>query len=343
VGVGFGGEMVDGDAVMGWAGHAAWYNMDGKAESQVSEVLDAPLSGVSCVVEEGVLMLRFTRPLDYGRVTLEPAKAAPLLWAVGPQPQKSNHGNGGRGSFRLSLGSGEAKVELTALAMGKVAHGVLMLLGWGVLLPQGILAARYLKWRGPLFYKLHLRLQISGMLLGVAGLVLALVQFAPFGGGVGGHSLLGLVVSALGLLQPLNGALRPKKGAPRRVLWEVLHKGSGYLAMLLAVPTIYLGILTLHEQEAIALPRTLAGFGGAYTAVLAATLLAAGVMQARGWATASTPPPLSKGDASKAEAPPPRKSEAYSSGVGVAARTGSPGQYTSAPLPSRTELKDNQA
>ena len=32
------------------------------------------------------------------------------------------------------------------------------------------------------------------------------------------------------------------------MLWEVLHKGSGYVAILLAVPTIVLGILTLDKQ-----------------------------------------------------------------------------------------------
>ena len=37
-----------------------------------------------------------------------------------------------------------------------------MLLGWGVLLPAGVLIARYLKWKGPLWLKLHIRLQESG-------------------------------------------------------------------------------------------------------------------------------------------------------------------------------------
>ena len=58
----------------------------------------------------------------------------------------------------------------------------------------------------------HLRLQISGLALGLAGLALALMQFGPLGGSLGGHGLSGLVVSVLGVLQPLNGFLRPKKG-----------------------------------------------------------------------------------------------------------------------------------
>ena len=131
---------------------------------------------------------------------------APLAAQVGGQPRKVTHGSG-RGGFNLALGSGASSVELTALAIGKAAHGVLMLLGWGVLLPAGILMARYLKWKGPLWYKLHVRLQIAGLLLGVAGLLLALVQFGPFGGAVGGHSALGVVVSVLGIMQPHSRAV----------------------------------------------------------------------------------------------------------------------------------------
>ena len=50
---------------------------------------------------------------------------------------------------------------MTALAKAKQLHGVLMLLGWGVLLPVGVLMARYLKWKGPLWLKLHIGLQAS--------------------------------------------------------------------------------------------------------------------------------------------------------------------------------------
>jgi len=79
---------------------------------------------------------------------------------------------------------------VTAIAKAKVLHGVLMLLGWGVLLPAGVLIARYLKWKGSLWLKLHIGLQISGLAFGLAGLILALVQFGPFGGSLGGRRLI---------------------------------------------------------------------------------------------------------------------------------------------------------
>ena len=283
------GLMDGSDAVIGWAGHAAAYQLEGKGLSDIvpsSGALAVTLADASTAVEDGRLLLRFTRPLAAGRIALDPQMPAVHLWAVGSAPQLAYHG--ARGTYSLALGAGSVAVEVTAIAVTKVLHGVLMLLGWGVLLPSGVLIARYLKWKGPLWLKLHIGLQISGLALGLAGLALALMQFGPLGGSLRGHGLMGLLVSALGLLQPLNGVLRPKKSAiltPRRRAWEAVHKGLGWLALALAVPTLVTGMLTLDKQEGIALPAALPGFGCAYVAVLALFVLGAAWMQLQGWTT----------------------------------------------------------
>ena len=186
---------------------------------------------------------------------------------------------------------------MTDIAREKVLHGVLMVLGWGVLLPGGVLIARYLKWKGKIWIKLHIGMQILGLAFGIAGLALALVQFGPLGGSLGGHGLMGLLVSVLGVLQPINGFLRPNKGkiqTPRRRAWEAVHKGLGWLALALAVPTLVTGMLTLDKQEGIALPTALPGFLCAYATVLALLVLGAGWMQCLGWTTRSPPPPSTK-------------------------------------------------
>lgn len=279
------GLMVGSDAVVGWAGDAQAYQLNSKSTSGVEVDASLTITDASCAVDDGALLLRFTRQLSTGRIALDPTKAASHLWAVGGSAQLSHHS--ARGAFSLALGDGAVSVQVTELAIKKTVHGVLMLLGWGVLLPAGVLVARYLQWSGPLWFRLHLALQMTGLALGVAGLVLALSEFAPFGGSVGGHSTLGLVVSALGLLQPLNGILRPHKGEPRRRLWELVHKNTGRLALVLAAPTIVLGIVTLDDQEGLALPDAMAGFTGAYGAVLGLMLLGAAYMQMRGWGATS--------------------------------------------------------
>jgi hypothetical protein len=59
---------------------------------------------------------------------------------------------------------------------------------------------------------------------------------------------MGWFVMVLGVLQPLNAFFRPpatKHGETKekkRFMWEILHKGSGYCAVLLALVTVYLGI-----------------------------------------------------------------------------------------------------
>jgi hypothetical protein len=62
------------------------------------------------------------------------------------------------------------------------------------------------------------------------------------------HRVCGAIVMILGILQPFNAVLRPKPTAKGEVastarrVWEVAHIGSGYVALLLAVVTIFLGI-----------------------------------------------------------------------------------------------------
>ena len=62
------------------------------------------------------------------------------------------------------------------------------------------------------------------------------------------HRALGITVMVFGWFQPLNALIRPhpaKEGEKKPILrtaWEVLHKGLGYLTIILAVVTISLGL-----------------------------------------------------------------------------------------------------
>lgn len=62
------------------------------------------------------------------------------------------------------------------------------------------------------------------------------------------HQVLGLVVWLLGLLQPVNAWIRPPKSSlgrarsTRRLLWELVHRGAGYCALVLAVFALYTGL-----------------------------------------------------------------------------------------------------
>ena len=254
------GQMVGSSAVMGQpsAGTVKMFNLDGKPPSFRSAQQE-PLNNTAITVVDGLITMRFTRATS-GRVPIVPSSNTLLLWGFGSAPygpgSAGYHGRE-RGRFLVSLSGSDAPL-LGGVAFGidpvdvyKMAHGVLMFLGWGVLLPLGAVTSRFFRHHDPLWFDIHRFLQMSGLLSGFIGWVIALVQFTPFGAmpRLGqAHYTFGMMVMVLGLMQPLNGILRPHKGQPFRKQWEWLHKGSGYTALFLAWPTIFMGAALFAYQ-----------------------------------------------------------------------------------------------
>ncbi len=153
-------------------------------------------------------------------------------------------------------------------------HGRLMVLSWTILLPIGILIARYFKvtpmqdWPNKLDNKLwwhsHLALQISGVLCMSIGVGLVWVSTGRTAFGQSLHASLGWLVVLSGWMQLVGGYLRGSKGGPlqadtgfdassvrhgdhydmtrRRVIFEWLHKLCGYGALLLSILVTGLGL-----------------------------------------------------------------------------------------------------
>eukprot|EP00977_Amphora_coffeiformis_P000166 scaffold48_cov161-Amphora_coffeaeformis.AAC.14 len=133
------------------------------------------------------------------------------------------------------------------------AHGSLMILGWGVLLPSGAIFARLAKHRpGGLWFRIHRALQVSGLVVVFTAWMIAVnffddVEVNDDNDNDDTHKSVGFIVMMLGMLQGINGLLRPHAshgGETKtyiRFWWEILHKTSGYLAVILAIFTIYLG------------------------------------------------------------------------------------------------------
>jgi hypothetical protein len=138
-------------------------------------------------------------------------------------------------------------------------HGSLMLIGWGFLLPSGTLFAKFFKHRPDgLWYQIHRSCQTLGLLLALCGWIVAMRNFNVFGD-IGydnyRHGILGTITMILGLLQPINAVLRPhppnegEDATTARRLWEIGHKGIGYLSILLAVVTIGYGTTVLPDPD----------------------------------------------------------------------------------------------
>ncbi|MEL6646120.1 MAG: cytochrome b561 domain-containing protein [Pseudomonadota bacterium] len=145
-------------------------------------------------------------------------------------------------------------------------HGRIMVLAWGVLVPCGIMAARFLKvvpWQdfpreldNQLWWRLHLIGQCFAVLLSMLGVYIVWEH----GGDGGFHGVLGYAVTAIGLAQLFSGFLRGSKGGPtapakdgsirgdhydmtpRRLAFEVIHKTLGYGALALVAWALISGL-----------------------------------------------------------------------------------------------------
>ncbi|CAF1098188.1 unnamed protein product [Brachionus calyciflorus] len=135
------------------------------------------------------------------------------------------------------------------------AHACLMVFAWMFCVSTGIILARYYKYILPsikiqkmmFWFQAHRAIMIFVPICSLAAFLVILadvgwkwvettskVSFA--------HSIFGMVLIGLSLIQVFFGFLRPDKDAPRRPLFNVLHKFTGMSCLTLAVVTCYLGV-----------------------------------------------------------------------------------------------------
>jgi Eukaryotic cytochrome b561 len=160
-------------------------------------------------------------------------------------------------------------VRLHVVSESMAWHGRAMTLAWGILVPLGVLAARFFKvlpWQNwPMeldhnaWWLTHRIFHYLAGLLTILGLVLIFQGKTAFGS-AGMHAWFGWAVVFLALGQFLSGWLRGSKGGPtdpqpdgslsgdhydmtkRRIIFEYVHKFGGYLALALALSAMLTGL-----------------------------------------------------------------------------------------------------
>lgn len=174
--------------------------------------------------------------------------------------------------------SGSAQHEIAPWAFW---HARLMVLAWAILLPLGVLAARFFKilpgqdWPAVrdcrAWWHAHRALQYGGTALMLAGLALVWGRSGATSPLALWHGRIGVGVLLLGLAQLLSAWLRGSMGGPSdkrlrgdhydmtpwRVAFERVHKAGGYAALLLAGVAIALGLLLADAPRWMALALTL--------------------------------------------------------------------------------------
>ncbi|KAJ6383053.1 hypothetical protein OIU77_031475 [Salix suchowensis] len=216
---------------MGWVddtgkGHVSSYWIDGRDASRVHPT-NENLTNTRCKSENGIITFEFIRPLKpcsyNNRVEckniIDPTTPLKVIWALGTKwsdehlNEKNMHSETSHRPIRVLLMGGSAKAEQDLRPVLAV-HGFMMFLSWGILLPGGILAARYLKHvkGGWLVYQIHVSLQCSGLLILLLGLLFAVAELRGLYIS-SAHVKLGLAAIFLACVQPVNASMRPKKSA----------------------------------------------------------------------------------------------------------------------------------
>ncbi|XP_038983306.1 cytochrome b561 and DOMON domain-containing protein At5g47530-like [Phoenix dactylifera] len=161
-------------------------------------------------------------------------------------------------------------------------HGVLNAVSWGILMPIGVIIARYLrvfKSADPAWFYLHAACQCSAYIIGVSGWGLGL-KLGSESEGITYHSHrdIGIALFSLATLQVFALLLRPNKDNKYRIYWNVYHHLVGYSVIVLSVVNIFKGFDILDPAKKwkhayIAIIATLGGIAFVLEAVTWAIVL----------------------------------------------------------------------
>lgn len=255
--IAIGDGMVNSHAYVGWTdadgnGRVSTYWIDGKDVSRVHPTGEK-LADARFQFEKGLLSLEFRRPLSPpcgGRPEcgslIDPDLPLPIVWARGARWSETQlswgnmHAITSDRAVRVLLTHGIVE-EAKGVPLAYAVHGFFMFISWGILLPCGVLAARYLR------QQLHLRLQSSG-------LALALIAIVPAAFELRGlvlsstHSAIGITAMSMACAQPINAYLRPKPPAAgevasgARILWPSIHFWIGRSAIPVGIVAVLSGL-----------------------------------------------------------------------------------------------------
>ncbi|XP_022735530.1 cytochrome b561 and DOMON domain-containing protein At5g35735-like [Durio zibethinus] len=135
-------------------------------------------------------------------------------------------------------------------------HGVLNIIGWGTLLPIGVIIARYFRQfpfkLEPWWFTFHYSCQALGYFLGSIGWGLGLLlghesKYYSFHT----HRVLGISIFGFTTLQMLAFRLKPTREDEYRKHWNVYHHFLGYSLLVMIPVNIYQGIKILKPDNRI--------------------------------------------------------------------------------------------
>ncbi|EOA14910.1 hypothetical protein CARUB_v10028240mg [Capsella rubella] len=237
--------------------------------SGVMRAYTSSIKDYSPKLQEGPLSFRVTQlSAEYlnGEMTIFATIVLPSnttvvnhLWQDGPLKEGDRlgmHAMSGdhlKSMATLDLLSGQ--VTATEAAKGDILlvkriHGIVNAVCWGIFMPIGAMAARYMKtYKGldPMWFYVHIVFQSTGYFVGLlGGLGTAIYMAKHTGMRATPHTVIGMFLFALGFLQILALKARPDKDHKYRKYWNWYHHTMGYIVIILSVYNIYKGLAILQ-------------------------------------------------------------------------------------------------
>eukprot|EP01128_Nolandella_sp_AFSM9_P003833 TRINITY_DN1689_c0_g3_i2.p1 TRINITY_DN1689_c0_g3~~TRINITY_DN1689_c0_g3_i2.p1 ORF type:complete len:875 (+),score=164.72 TRINITY_DN1689_c0_g3_i2:169-2625(+) len=257
VGVGFSGnnglKMVGSDAVIGTISNSVVnaYQLDSKTVSGVKLSNRLTVTNTSLTVVDGVATMKFTRLLKDGRYPLLPTyNDHSLIGAVGSTTSLEEHSIRSSTALNVNLSTGDYTEVAGVFHPLKVFHGTLMLISWGIIIPIGILLARY----GPTclpekWIIVHSATQMLGFTIGIGGIIVAFLSVEGAHYRTEWHGQLGTVVIILGVAQMMAGIFRKnsKDRSRLRRIMVIVHPWGGRILTIAAIVQLFKGLTLIPD------------------------------------------------------------------------------------------------
>ncbi|KAK7260551.1 hypothetical protein RIF29_26695 [Crotalaria pallida] len=160
----------------------------------------------------------------------------------------------------------------------KNVHGILNAVSWGLMMPVGVILARYLKvfdGFGATWFHVHRAFQSLAYLIGVAGFGTGLYMGNHYGVHHAPHRCIGITLVCLASSQVCIAVfLRPKKDHKYRIFWNIFHYVVGYATIFLSIWNVFMGFDLLDAHK---------GWKHAYVGIIISIAAVALVLEVVTW------------------------------------------------------------
>eukprot|EP00002_Diphylleia_rotans_P031909 TRINITY_DN6655_c0_g1_i2.p1 TRINITY_DN6655_c0_g1~~TRINITY_DN6655_c0_g1_i2.p1 ORF type:complete len:929 (-),score=140.21 TRINITY_DN6655_c0_g1_i2:146-2932(-) len=286
--------MPNTDMIVGWVTDGKVHVVDTYASGYAAPKLDDDLGGSQDVhsikgsESQGITTIHFKRPVHTQDTKLDfqfNHDDVTLLWAYGTSDPGADishlkkHKESGFSVIKLSTGISTPITTVSETSLRKPLHGFMMFLSWGILTPISIYIARYLNPNGRFAEKAsvtttvwlhyHSWLQITAVVFCIISFITIVseIEDSSHAHFDNPHSILGLIVFILSLIQPALGFLADYAWEARRtqkpIFPDIIHHLLGRALVILTFISMCLGLEEINADVSVKACFYIACFCGA--------------------------------------------------------------------------------